>query len=72
MTGGTQPGFTVMINSTSAPTQVPIVGVTVIVALMGDAPVLVAVNAMFPVPEVHKSNGWIVVGPAKVCTDRSV
>lgn len=43
--------FTVMVNDNGVPVQLFAVGVTVIVAMTGAAPVLVAVNeAMFPVP----------------------
>ena len=49
------PGFTVTVNVPAGPTQPFAVGVTVIVAVIGDGPVLLAIYAgMFPFPLVPK------------------
>ena len=48
-------GFTVIVNVTGVPEQVALFGVTVIVAVIGDAVTFVGVKeAMFPVPVAAK------------------
>jgi len=48
---GTGLGFTVIVYADGVPVQLFTVGVTVMVAMMGEVPVLVAVNeGIFPVP----------------------
>ena len=48
-------GFTVIVNVSGVPEQVTLFGVTVIVAMIGDAVVFVGVNAaMFPFPVAAK------------------
>lgn len=56
-------GFTVMVNEVGVPVHPLAVGVTVMVAVMGAAVVLVAVNErMFPLPEPAKPiPGWLLV-----------